>query len=187
MVLLALILIAGVSVLLRWLETRDTGHQVAGVPTKFDMAPSREQARQPERPQPEQQPPEQRQPMPETQRPVADLKLLLETPDKKGLVGLQVVLEDAPVQAVVGNYTFWVGPDARSRVPVVLIGELMQRQPEARVRVREGERVRVFGVVRELRDVDVIEPTGFLSAKEREELERVGIFISAQRVVQLGP
>lgn len=174
LVLLALALIAGVSVLFRWLEGQDTGNRVAGVPAKFDREPSGGRARQPETRQPE------------TQRPVADLKLLLETPVEE-LVGRQVVLEDVPVHQVVGDTTFWIGPDARSRVPVVLLGELMQRQPELRVQVREGHRVRVFGVVRELRDVEVIDSPGFLSAQEREELRQAGLFISAQRVVPLGP
>lgn len=188
LVLIALAFIAAVAGLFRWLESKDTQQRVAGVPAKFDKGPQqqaqRPEGQQPETQQPETQPPEGQPP--ETQRPVAELKLLLETPVEE-LVGRQVVLEDVPVQQVVGDFTFWVGLDAQSRVPVVLRGELMQRQPESRVQVREGGRVRVFGVVRELRDVEAIDSPGYLSAREREDLRRAGLFISAQRVVPLGP
>lgn len=190
LVLLALVIIAGVAVLFLWLEGHDSKGQVAGVPAEL-MRPERE-VRTPAREQApareEQAPAREERPAPEKELPqVLDLNLLLTAPDKSRLVGRQVVLEDAPVQSLVGNFTFWVGPDARNRVPVVLLGELMMRQPESRVQVEVGQRVRVFGVVRELRDVDALEEARFLSPQERESLRQAGIFISAQRVVTLKP
>ncbi|HSP78982.1 MAG TPA: hypothetical protein VLQ93_10660, partial [Myxococcaceae bacterium] len=184
---------------------KDTEGKVAGVPSEF-MRPPREMEQPPreverppreverpprevERPPREvERPPREERPPPEEELPlVVDLELLLTTPDKEKLVGRQVELEDAPVQSVVGDFTFWVGPDAERRVPVVLLGELMGRQPETRVEVRAQQRVRVFGVVRGLRDVESFDADRLLSPREREALQQSDIFISASRVVTLEP
>jgi hypothetical protein len=161
LVLFALVLFAGVAVLFRWLAQKDTEGKIVGKPAQF-MRPRKKEL-----------------PL------EVDLVQILTTPDKARLVGRQVALENAPVQSVVGDFTFWVGPDARRRVPVVLLGELMERQPETRVEVRQGQRVHVFGVVRRLRDVALLEEERFLSPQEREALRQSDIFISASRVVTL--
>jgi hypothetical protein len=170
--LFALVLMAGVAALFRWLERTDKEGQVAGVPAQL-MRPPEEVA----------PPREVETPPREEELPLeVDLELILTTPDKERLVGRQVAMEDAPVQDVVGDYTFWVGPSEQKRVPVVLLGELMDRQPERRVEVREGQRVRVFGVVRRMRDVEWIEHDRLLSPQDREALRQSEIFISALRV-----
>ncbi len=176
--LFALILMVGAVVLLHWLNVRDAGDRVAGTPAQFSKPPEQEAAAPP---QPRQEPIVMVAPTL-----VTELHLILEAPEQARLVGSEVVLESVPVQEVVGDYTFWIGQDADARVPVVLFGELTGRQPEQQVQVRQGERVRLFGVVRKLRDVDAIERAGFLSPGEREALRRSEIFISAWRVVPLG-
>jgi hypothetical protein len=117
---------------------------------------------------------------------VTELKQLLEAPSEEALVGRQVVLEEVPVHEVVGDYTFWVGTDAQARVPVVLLGELTQRQPDPQVQVRQGQRLRIFGFVRRMRDAGALEDADvWLSPRELEALRQERFFISALRVVPL--
>jgi hypothetical protein len=92
-----------------------------------------------------------------------------------------VALVDVPVQQVVGDYTFWIGPAPDRRVPVVLHGERMGRQPERRVEIRDGQRVDVFGMIRLVRDVANMDEAWALQPAEREELREALIYISADR------
>ena len=64
-------------------------------------------------------------------------------PDRRGLVGRQVDIGNAPVQGVVGNYIFWAG-EATGQIPVVREDKLKGPVSE---HVRLGEKVRMVGTI----------------------------------------
>lgn len=100
-----------------------------------------------------------------TEGPVTDLTLLLESEASPSLVGREVRLQGVKVQSMVGDATFWVGPDSERRIFVVLDEEIPAPPPdvEGRVNVNAGQTVDVQGVVRDAADLpsgDVLDAEG---------------------------
>jgi hypothetical protein len=119
------------------------------------------------------------------QGPLASIDPILDERTPANLIGRSVALEGAALQEVAGDYTFWVGPSAQRRVPVLLWGELTARQPEKEARLRPGRRVRVFGIVRDMREFTAFGTDPLLSAEQLSEIEQHAVFISARRVLPL--
>lgn len=99
------------------------------------------------------------------------------------LTGRQVTIRGAGVQSVVGNYTFWIGPDEVSRIPVVLVGEMTDRQPEVATIVRNGDSVTVFGVIRNTGPGHLFERDPLVDGEERSELSATDTYIAATQVL----
>jgi hypothetical protein len=114
--------------------------------------------------------------------PITSVATLLDEPAKGNLVGRGVQLSHAAVQQVVGDHVFLIGPTADRTVPVVLLGELAERQPEGMVQIREGQRVWILGEVWRTPE------RGALGALGMEGLARSqgGIFIMAEKAAVLG-
>lgn len=117
--------------------------------------------------------------------PVMDLDELVQEREKRNLLGRDVALWRVPVERVVGDYTFWVGSDEERRVPVVLLAEQASRQEEHQSEVNRGDTLAVFGTVRAIREVRLLDEVWAMEAEEWASVLQATIYISAIRVEHL--
>ena len=103
----------------------------------------------------------------------------LSIPERAKLVGKRVSVTAGHVGKVDGDYTFWIGPDAKA-VPVVLRRERLDIDAEPVVEVRPGQELAMEGTIQPIRDViDDLK----LTPQEREVFLRNQVYVSANRVV----
>lgn len=102
------------------------------------------------------------------------------------LVGTSVLMREANVTEVYGDYVFIVS-NGSTRVPVVLLGELTNRQNESQVIVREDQSVRITGTLYHLKDVSAVINEDYIDQGEFEELSKFQVFILAQRILINSP
>lgn len=119
-------------------------------------------------------------------RVITSLDQLAGIDDHDALIARDVVLDRVRVVRVLGDHVFLVG-DGRTRLPVMLFGELTQRQPESAVEIEVGDEVRIYGVLRRLRSLGELEDPARLSADEIAALSRHEVYLSGMRVVELEP
>lgn len=85
--------------------------------------------------------------------PITDLATIVGTADLATLSGRNVQLSNVRVQSVVGDRTFWVGPDENHRAFVVLNETPTPGTPiEGRYDVTRGQIINVNGVMRGIDD-----------------------------------
>lgn len=115
--------------------------------------------------------------------PIRSVERLMADPVIANVDGKIVVLENALVQDVIGDAVFLVGDRPEDAIAVVMLGELMDRQPEQRVEVSTGDRVAVHGIA--LRTEALGPPSSFqyLSPDELTRMRQPGLYISALRVI----
>jgi hypothetical protein len=118
--------------------------------------------------------------------PIFTVDEILEEPVKGNLVGRNVAIRGAPVAEVTGDWVFWIGPDPGRAVAVVLLGEQTARQSERQTALRTGDVVGVFGTIRAVRDVSLLDEPWAMRQDEWERLARAAIYVSALRVDHLG-
>lgn len=114
-------------------------------------------------------------------QPITSVTTIVREPARENLIGREVILDDVPVLGVPGDYTFWVGTGEEA-VPVVLRGELTGRQRERETEIREGQRVRIFGTLRQMRSVAAIDDFEILSAEAARAIAKSEVYVSATRV-----
>lgn len=100
----------------------------------------------------------------------------------KNLVGATVLIEEAQVIGVLGNYFFLVGNDPANAVPVMLLGEATGRQPDTQTVVKTGDTVRIFGILLPLKNLKRISDPEFIRPEEAELLRTKDFYISGIRV-----
>lgn len=115
---------------------------------------------------------------------ITSVKRIVREPAKANLMARDVVLDEVRVVQVLGNYTFLVGSEENS-VPVILRGELTERQPEIATEIREGQVVRVYGIARLLRSIREIADLTMLTMEEARTLADHEVYVSGERVVVL--
>lgn len=103
---------------------------------------------------------------------------------KANLLAEDVVLADVEIDQVIGERVFLISEDGQS-VPVVLFGELTDRQHDRAVTLEAGQRIRIYGVIRMLRSLEEIVDEEGLAADDAQKLRDHAIYISAFRVVPL--
>lgn len=148
--------------LLAWAGARDEAGEIVGRPTSFDRQEEAEERR--------------------LAALITDLDQILDSPHPAALRGRQVVLFEAPVQSIVGDWFFWVGRDEERRIPVMLLGERARRQREWSSAVLPGQSVRIFGFVRLAGDAEPLRADPLLDDVQRRAVRNARIFISALRV-----
>lgn len=85
--------------------------------------------------------------------PITDIAMLVGATNLASMVGRPVQLTNVRVQDVVGDRTFWVGPDANQRAFVVLNEQPTPGQPpEGRYNVEPSQVIGINGVVRNVTD-----------------------------------
>jgi hypothetical protein len=174
----ALLIAAAVGLLLMVEKHSDAG-AVINSPASFDVPREVRKSIAPRQPREATEP---RQPGVLTK-----LSTILDAADRSSFRAETVAVRDVPVQSVVGDYTFWIGTSSERRIPVVLLGERTARQAENQTEVRVGQRVNVFGMVRLLKDVQRIDESWALNERDREELRRQPVYISAEQVEIVRP
>lgn len=100
------------------------------------------------------------------------------------LRGLDVALDKVRVLSALGDSTFLIGSEEAS-VAVSLFGELTERQDESVTVIREGDVLRIYGVIRLLHSVQEIEDMLMLTSGQAARLRSHTLYVSALRVVQL--
>lgn len=78
--------------------------------------------------------------------PITDVLLIVDAPDRPVLAGREVRLTNAPVLDVVGDRTFFVGPDANRRLFVVLNETPVPG--DSAIDINAGQTVNLQGVLR---------------------------------------
>ncbi len=80
---------------------------------------------------------------------ITDPLLIINAADQPSLVGSRVQLESVPVQEVVGDVAFWVGPSQDEPLLVVLDEAPTPGQPtEGRYDINPGQAITIFGELR---------------------------------------
>jgi len=108
----------------------------------------------------------------------------VEVSDPEALQAREVMLDGVRVLEVLGDATFLVG-DADASVPVALLGEMTRRQAEGVTRIRAGQVVRIYGVIRLLRSQQETEDMLMVSPEVAARLGGHFVYVSALRVVLL--
>jgi hypothetical protein len=103
---------------------------------------------------------------------------------KANLLAEDVVLADVEIDQVIGERVFLISEDGQT-VPVVLFGELTDRQHDLAVTLEAGQRIRIYGVIRMLRGIEEIADEEALATDDAQKLRDHAIYISAIRVVPL--
>lgn len=116
---------------------------------------------------------------------ISDLAEITDERVPQNLVGRDVSLWDVTVTHVPGDYVFWIAGEEGRAVPVVLLGEQTARQAEAQTRIRAGDRVAIFGTMRPIREVRLLDEERAMARPEWGRLAREQVYISALRVEQL--
>lgn len=113
--------------------------------------------------------------------PIRDIIIVVAAPDRLPLIGRRVELENVPVQSVVGDKGFWVGPD-KERQLFVALDESETRGPDARVKVRPGQTVTVAGEIKKVPSMEEARKRWELGEANSATLETERVYLAADRV-----
>ena len=116
--------------------------------------------------------------------PITDVLIIVTRPTKLSLIGRHVQLTSVPVQSMVGDKTFWIGPSAARRLFVALDQKLEEPPPappiEGEVNVDKGQTVTLSGVLRKLPAMSEARKKWGLSDAEAAALENEEIYLHAE-------
>lgn len=157
--IIGLFLLGGAVALMYWSQTLSSSREVMGKPGMFPH-----------------------------QGPITSVSEITDESVKANLLTQDVVLADVEIDQVIGERVFLIseaGQRDGQSVPVVLFGELTNRQQDRAVTLEAGQRIRVYGVIRMLRSIEEITDEEALAADEAQKLRDHAIYISAMRVVPL--
>jgi hypothetical protein len=102
--------------------------------------------------------------------------------ENDALLGRRVAITNAPVQSVIGDVVFWVGPSKERRMLIVMDKESLD-VPETKTVVTTGATVNVEGVVEAMPSKDIApELWSMVTAKEAAEFAPHPIYIYATKV-----
>lgn len=118
--------------------------------------------------------------------PVVSLAEIVDEEAEANLLGRDVAIRGARVQDVTGDWLFWVAAGEGRAVPVVLLGEQTARQRDARIEVRPGDTLALFGTVRAVRSLSTLDRPATMTPAERARLAAARVYISALRVEHTG-
>lgn len=119
--------------------------------------------------------------------PVLSVDVILDEAAAGNVLGRDVAIWGVPVQAVNGDWLFWVGPERDRVIPVVLLGEQAARQSERQTEVRAGDTVAVYGIVRAVRNAYYLDEPWAMTRDEWRRLAQARVYISALHVEPLRP
>lgn len=119
-----------------------------------------------------------------TTEPITDIVAVTTTQNQQSLVDRQVQLTSTPVQSVVGDRTFWVGPSNTQQMFVVLDEALDSGSTEKRLDVNAGQMLTINGLIRPMPGVADAQKQWGLSAAEAEALKSQKVYLQASQVQQ---
>ncbi|MGA7615260.1 MAG: hypothetical protein WBX15_08765 [Thermoanaerobaculia bacterium] len=116
---------------------------------------------------------------------ITDLLPILSTADPTTLIGKRVQLLDAPVQTVLGDRSFTIGPDRKDQLLVVLDGQPTPGTPiERRVDVDHGDVVDVTGTIQSIPPVETARREWQLGGMSDREIQNRPILVHAEKVTR---
>lgn len=119
-----------------------------------------------------------------TTEPITDVVVIATTQDQQSLVNRQVQLTNTPVQSVIGDRTFWVGPSNTQQMLVVLDEALDSGSTEKRLDVNQGQTLTINGLLRPMPNTADAQKQWGLSAAEAEALKSQKVYLQASQVQQ---
>lgn len=119
-----------------------------------------------------------------TTEPITDVVVIATTQDQQSLVNRQVQLTNTPVQSVIGDRTFWVGPSNTQQMLVVLDEALDSGSTEKRLDVNAGQTLTINGLLRPMPNTADAQKQWGLSAAETEPLKSQKVYLQASQVQQ---
>ena len=119
-----------------------------------------------------------------TTEPITDVVAIATTQDQQSLVNRQVQLTNTPVQSVIGDRTFWVGPSNTQQMLVVLDEALDSGSTEKRLAVKAGQTLTINGLLRPMPNTADAQKQWGLSAAEAEALKSQKVYLQASQVQQ---
>lgn len=119
-----------------------------------------------------------------TSEPITDVVVIATTQDQQSLVNRQVQLTNTPVQSVVGDRTFWVGPSNTQQMLVVLDEALDSGSTEKRLDVNAGQMLTINGLLRPMPNMADAQKQWGLSAAEADALKSQKVYLQASQVQQ---
>ena len=108
---------------------------------------------------------------------ITDLQTIIDEPNKQSLAGREVRLSSAPVQDVVGDVSFLIGPGTGQTVFAVLGDELSGDQADAAVNIDPGETLAIVGTLRQAPSAQEAQQTLGLTQAEAEELRGEDVYL----------
>jgi hypothetical protein len=110
---------------------------------------------------------------------ITDFASIVQTADRRELVGKTVDLSNVPVDTVVGTYVFWAG-EGHSGIPVFRKDRIDNEKVE---HVKPKDMVRMNGVIRLAENVEAADPLWkSINESEKQDILNAKVFISADRV-----
>ena len=153
--IIAFLLLGGAVALMQWAQTLSSERMVIGSPGMFPY-----------------------------QGPITSVREIAGESAKANLLAKDVVLADVKIDEVIGERVFLISEQGQN-VPVVMFGELTDRQHDRAVALEAGQRIRIYGVIRMLRSIEEIVDEAALAADDAQKLRDHETYISAFRVVPL--
>ncbi|WP_017720515.1 hypothetical protein [Kamptonema formosum] len=126
------------------------------------------------------------QPAPTTaavpREPITNLVVIAAAPNQELLAGKRVQFTNVRVRSVVGDRTFWVGPNNTQKLFVVLAPPLDEGSAEERIVVREGQTLNLTGVLKILPNPQQAQQQWDLSSAEAQELNGKTLYMEAEQI-----
>lgn len=172
----ALAIVALLLLLFAWLDDDDDDVDVAGPGATATATATATETETPESP-------EATESTPSEAGMITDLLSLVNAQDPTSVVGQRVEeLGPVPVQSVVGDKTFWVGPSQDQQVFVFLEEEADAGGVEGKVDVNEGDLVRITGTVEQLPPIEQARQQFELSEENSADLTGKHFYVRAEKV-----
>lgn len=126
------------------------------------------------------------QPAPTTaavpREPITDVVVITAAPNQQLLAGKQVQFTNVKVRSLVGDRTFWVGPNNTKQLFVVLAPPLDEGSAENRIVVREGQTLDLTGVLKIMPSPQQAQQQWDLSTAEAQELNSETLYLEAEQI-----
>jgi len=113
---------------------------------------------------------------------ITSAKTLYERDKDLNIDGATVLLQSVRVNEVLGNFVFTVDLGEQESMPVVLLGEITERQAEDKVQIEVNQNARIYGILLPLKGISTIAQEAFMNESEKVKLKSYDHYISALRV-----
>lgn len=113
---------------------------------------------------------------------LTDMMVVVNDRNQRALAGRQALFANVPVQSVVGDRGFWVGPSPDEQLFVV-IDEANAGRAEGAIQVTPGQTVTLGGVIEQLPSLDQAPPEWGLDASNSAALEGEQVYLHANQVI----
>jgi hypothetical protein len=119
--------------------------------------------------------------------PITEISEIVDEHVNLNLLGRPVSFDRVYVTKVEGDFVFFASDHSdaaeQDAVPVVLMAERTGRQAEQRIELEAGDAIAIYGQIRRMKP-STFAGDALLTTREREQILKFPVYISAQRVIQ---